>query len=205
MMKALSKALLVLSLAPAFALAESKTEPGLYQIDPMHSKVGFEIPHLVISTVEGAFREFDGSVEIASDFAKSKVTANISVESIDTGVGKRDKHLKSPDFFDVSQYPKMTFQSVSVKGSPVAFKLEGDLTIHGVKKRVIFDGAYLGAVTDGYGNRKVAFQAKTKIKRKDFGLTWNSMVEAGPVVGEEVTIELKIQAARPLKKEQAAK
>lgn len=205
MTHALSKLLVTLSLAPTMALAQSKMEPGVYQIDPAHSKVGFEVPHLVISTVEGSFREFEGSIELGKDFSKSKVNSKISIASIDTGVGQRDDHLKSADFFDAAKHPQMTFKSVSIKGDPNSFKMVGDLTIRGVKKRVTFDGNYLGAVTDGYGQRKVAFQAKTKINRKDFGLTWNNMVEVGPVVGDDVTIELKIQAARPAQNTQAAK
>lgn len=192
----LTKTLLALSLLPQITMAQSKTEPGTYQVDAMHSKIGFEVPHLVISSVEGSFRAFEGQVEIHSDFTKSKVSAAIDVASIDTGVDKRDDHLRSPDFFDVKKYPKMTFQSVEIKGSQDNFDLIGDLTIHGVKKRVTFKAKYLGAVTDGYGNRKAAFQAQTKINRKEFGLTWNNVVEAGPVVGDEITLVLKIQAAK---------
>ena len=196
MLNILKRTALALSLIPAFAMAQPKSEPGTYQIDPMHSKVGFEVPHLVISSVEGNFKAFEGKIEVAQDFSKSSVSAKIQTDSIDTGVAKRDDHLKSPDFFDVKKFPAMTFQSTSIKGTPAAFKMTGDLTLHGVKKSVVFEGSYLGAVTDGYGKRKVAFQAKTKINRKDFGLTWNNVVEAGPVVGDEVTIELKIQAAK---------
>lgn len=171
-----------------------------FQIDAAHSKVGFEVPHLVISTVEGRFNAFAGDVNLAKDFSKSTVAVGIEVSSIDTGVAKRDDHLRSADFFDASRFPKMTFKSVSLQGSPDRFKLIGDLTIHGVTKSVIFEGQYLGSVTDGYGNEKVAFKASTTIRRQDFGLNWSSIVEAGPVVGDNVTIELNIQAGRPAKK-----
>ena len=192
-------------LAPAMALSQPKIEAGSYQIDPMHSKVGFEVPHLVISTVEGVFKAFEGQLELASDFSKSKVTANVKVDSIDTGVQKRDDHLKSADFFDAAKHPSMSFKSTSIKGTPESFKLIGDLTLHGVKKSVTFDGQYLGTVADGYGNRKAAFTAKAIISRKDFGLNWNSMVEAGPVVGDKVTLLLKIQAAKAAETAQANK
>lgn len=195
-LKTKSLALALLLLATGAALAQPKIETGKYQIDPMHSKVGFEIPHLVVSSVEGSFKTFEGSLDIQSDFSKSKVTAEVAIESIDTGVTKRDDHLRSPDFFDSKKHPKMIFVSRSIKGTPESFILEGDLSIKGTKKSVQFKGKYLGAVTDGYGNRKIAFQAVTAINRKDFGLTWSSMVEAGPVVGDDVTLELKIQAAR---------
>lgn len=177
-----------------------KVEVGKYQIDPMHSKIGFEIPHLVISSVEGKFKTFEGELDIASDFSKSKINASVDINSIDTGVEKRDGHLKSPDFFDAEKNPKMTFVSKSIKGSAESFTLEGDLTIKGQTKPVSFKGKYLGAVTDGYGNRKVAFKATAQINRKDFGLTWNNMVEAGPVVGDKVTIELNIQGGKPAEK-----
>lgn len=198
----LNKCVLTIGLliAASIASAETKIETGAYQIDPMHSKVGFEIPHLVISTVEGKFKTFQGKLDLNENFTKSKLEASADIDSIDTGVSKRDDHLKGPDFFDAKKYPKMTLVSKSISGTPESFKLEGDLTIHGKTKRVTFDGKYLGAVTDGFGNRKAAFQASTKINRKDFGLTWNNMVEAGPVVGDQVTIDLKIQAAKAAEK-----
>lgn len=191
---------LVGGLTTTTATADTKYQAGSYQVDPMHSKVGFEIPHLVISTVEGKFTQFDGKIELADQFKKSKVEANIDLNSIDTGVAKRDDHLRSPDFFDVKKHPKMIFKSTAIEGAPDSFKMTGDLTIHGVTRKVTFDSKYLGTVVDGYGNQKVAFQAKTVVNRKDFGLAWSSMVEAGPVVGDQVTIDLKIQAARPLEK-----
>lgn len=183
-------------IASNLALAQNGIEAGNYQVDPMHSKVGFEIPHLVISSVEGNFKTFEGSIDIGSDFTKSKVKATVKIDSIDTGVEKRDGHLKSADFFDSAKFPEMKFESKSLSGTPESFTMEGDLSIKGKKKSVKFTGKYLGAVTDGYGNRKIALQASTQINRKDFGLNWSSMVEAGPVVGDEVTIELKIQAAK---------
>jgi len=98
--------------------------------------------------------------------------------------------------FDAKTFPTITFQSRNIKGTPESFTMEGDLTIHGQKKSVKLEGKYLGAVTDGYGNRKIALYAKGKLSRKDFGLKWSKMVEVGPVVGDEVTIELKIQASK---------
>jgi polyisoprenoid-binding protein YceI len=185
----------------AFGLmAQARYAPGSYQLDPAHSKVGFEIPHLVVSTVEGRFTKFDGQIDLAEPFAKSKANVSIDLHSIDTGEDKRDEHLRSPDFFDVKKFPKMTFVSSEFTGTPEAFKLTGNLTLHGVTRKVTLDGKYLGTVVDGYGNQKAAFAAKGKINRKDFGLTWSNIVEAGPVVGDEVTIDLRLQAARPLKK-----
>lgn len=182
------------------ALADAKYTAGTYQLDTAHSKVGFEIPHLVISTVEGKFTQSEGSVELNDKFEKSKVKIVSDISSIDTGVVKRDDHLKSPEFFDAAKYPKMSFESLAISGSPESFMLSGDLKIKNVTKKVTFDAKYLGTVVDGYGNQKVAFTAKTKISRKEFGLSWNNLVEAGPVVGDEVSIDLKIEANRPLAK-----
>jgi polyisoprenoid-binding protein YceI len=178
------------------AQANKKLEAGKYNVDTMHSSVLFEIPHLVISTVEGKFKTYSGAVVIDSKFNKSSLEAEVDVSSIDTAVTDRDNHLKSPDFFDVAKYPKMKFKSTAITGTDKAFKVTGDLTIRDVTKKVTFSGAYKGTVTDGYGNTKAAFVATTKINRQDFGLKWSNMVEAGPVVGDEVTITLKIQAAK---------
>lgn len=179
------------------AFAAEKYSAGSYQIDPMHSKVGFEVPHLVISTVEGKFTKVEGSINLDKNFKNSIVQAKIDANSIDTGVGQRDDHLRSVDFFNVKENPNLEFKSTSISGSPEKFKLVGDLTIRGVTRKVTLDSKYLGTVVDGYGNEKVAIQGKTKINRKDFGLTWNNAVEAGPVVGDEISIDLRIQAARP--------
>lgn len=178
---------------------------GQYQIDPTHSKIGFEIPHLVISSVEGSFNQFRGTIDLNEQrFSRSKVNASIDVKSISTGVKKRDNHLLSKDFFEATKYPKMTFKSHKIKGNKSKFKLTGDLTIKDKKRRVTFDGKFLGTVKDGYGNLKAAFVLTTTINRKDYGLTWGSVVEAGPVVGDDVKITLKIQAARPIVKKQAS-
>ncbi|MBC7658233.1 MAG: YceI family protein [Chitinophagaceae bacterium] len=196
----LSSAAGLLLATSVFAAAPKKYEAATYQIDPSHSKVGFEIPHLVISSVEGRFNKFDGTLVLNDAFEKSTFKANVDVVSVDTGEKKRDEHLASPDFFDAKKFPAMTFESTEVKGSPEDFKLTGNLTIHGVTKKVTFDSKYLGTVADGYGNQKVAFHGKAKINRKDFGLVWSKAVEAGPVVGDEVDLNLSIQAAKPGKK-----
>lgn len=184
----------------AFAAGIQKLEKGQYQVDASHSKVGFEISHLVVATVDGKFKSYTGTVDIADKFTDSKFEANVDINSIDTSSEKRDEHLKSADFFDVAKFPAMTFKSTTVSGKAESFKLTGDLTIKGVTKKVVFDGKFLGAVADPYGNLKAAFTAKTKISRKDFGLTWNKAVEAGPVVGDAVEISLKIEAGKPIKK-----
>lgn len=178
--------------------ADAKYPVGKYEVDPPHSSVGFEVPHLVISTVEGRFMTFEGTVELNENFEKSSVKASVETKSVDTGNAKRDDHLRTGDFFEASKFDKLTFVSKTIKGTPESFEMTGDLTIKGKTKSVKFDGKYLGSVkNDGNGREKVAFNAKAKINRKEFGLVYGGMVEAGPVIGDEVTIILKIQAAHP--------
>ena len=178
------------------AAAATASQAGKYAIDPAHSKVGFEIPHLVISSVEGRFTKYEGEIEYAEKFTDSKVTAKIDTSSIDTSNGDRDKHLKSADFFDVAKYPNITFKSKKITGNPEKFTVVGDLTIKDKTKEVSLDGKFLGLVKDAYGNDKAAFTATTKINRQEYNLKWGKMVEAGPVVGDEVTITLKVQGAK---------
>ncbi len=190
-----SSVLVSLSLA-ATANAGAKIDAGKYNIDPMHSKVGFEVPHLVISSVEGKFKTFSGVLNLDEKFEKSNLEAEVDISSVDTAVKDRDDHLKGAEFFDAAAFPKMTFKSTSISGKPQAFKLTGDLTLKGKTQKVVFDGTYKGTAKDAYGNTKAAFTATAKINRKDFGLTWNKAVEVGPVVGDMITIDLKIQAGK---------
>lgn len=190
----------IITLASLSAFAGKTIPAGTYSIDPAHTKIGFEVPHLVIATVEGRFAKFDGSLIIDSKLEKSKASVNIDVASISTENKDRDDHLKSADFFDVAKNPKMTFVTKKVVGSAENLKIIGDLTLKGKTKEVSLDVKYLGEVNDAYGNNKVAFNATGKINRKEFGLNWSSAVEAGPVVGDEVTLILKIQAAKPAAK-----
>jgi polyisoprenoid-binding protein YceI len=197
------KSLLTLPLAALLVSASAfsaEYKPGHYDIDTAHSKLGFEVAHLVISSVEGRFTKFNGKVDLAEKFEKSRFTVDVDLASVDTSVAKRDAHLRSPDFFDVKKYPEMKFESTGIEGSPDSFRLTGNLTIHGVTKKVTFDASYAGAVNDGSGHEKVAFSGKTKINRKDFGLKWGGMIEAGPVVGDDVSLDLHVEAGRPLAK-----
>ncbi|AHI05200.1 hypothetical protein BDW_03460 [Bdellovibrio bacteriovorus W] len=197
-MKALLASALI-SLVSVSAMA--KTIPaGTYNIDPAHSNVTFKIRHLVISTVEGRFSKFDGKIVIDPKVEKSKAEMNVDVASINTDNKDRDDHLRSADFFDAAKYPKITFVVKKIKADGDDFKITGDLTIKGKKKEVTLEADYLGDVQDPFGNHKIAFSAEGKISRKDFGITWNNMVEAGPVVGDEVKLVLNIQAAKPVEK-----
>ena len=186
---------------PALAVVSApKIETGKYSLDATHSKIGFDVGHLVISSVEGRFNDVSGDIEMGKKIEDTKISAKIDVKSVSTGNADRDHHLTGPDFFDVAKFPEMTFVSKAVSGKSDALKIKGDLTVHGVTKPVTLDGKYSGVVADMYGNDRVAFVANGKISRKEFGLTWNKAVEAGPVVGDEVSLQIKIEAAKPAKK-----
>jgi polyisoprenoid-binding protein YceI len=187
-------------IAQASFASTAKIEEGKYSLDANHSKIGFEVSHLVIASVEGRFDKVSGEVEMGKKLEDTRIAAKIDTSSVSTGNTDRDKHLAGADFFDSAKYPEMTFVSKSVTGKPDALKVTGDLTLHGVTKPVTLQGKYLGVVNDPFGNTKIAFRVSGKINRKDFGLTWSKMVEAGPVVGDEVSIDLKVEAGKPVAK-----
>ena len=167
-----------------------------FALDPAHSSIDFTVRHMMFSKVRGIFGAF--TLELQVDDATSlptTVSAEIDAASIDTKVADRDAHLRSADFLDVEKFPKITFASRSISGKPNGFTIAGDLTIHGVTKPVVLDAELDGRAKDPWGNDRIAFEGKTKINRKDFGLTWNQALEAGGVlVGEEIEIGLTIQA-----------
>ncbi|MES2131637.1 MAG: YceI family protein [Bacteroidota bacterium] len=167
-----------------------------WAIDPTHSEVHFKVKHLVISTVTGSFKAFSGNATFDNDnLENANINFSIDPASIDTNQEQRDGHLKSPDFFDVANHPAITFKSNSlkhIKGDN--YKLTGDLTVRGVTKQVEVDAEYGGTAKDGYGNTKMGFEVTGVIHRKDFGLTWNSVTEAGGVVvGEDIKLSANIQ------------
>jgi polyisoprenoid-binding protein YceI len=191
------KRLLAFALAlglPALAAAEATT----YEIDPAHSNSTFAVKHLVVSTVRGGFGKTTGTINIDDkDLSKSSVQATIDVNTIDTRVEDRDKHLKSPDFFDASQYPTITFKSTKVqKAGGDKLKVTGDLTIKSQTKPVTLDATYSKPVTGMKGETRRAFSATGKLNRKDYGLTWSKTVEAGPVVGDLVQISIDVEAVK---------
>ncbi|MPR35149.1 YceI family protein [Salmonirosea aquatica] len=172
----------------------------VWTIDPTHSEIQFKVKHLVISTVTGHFRKFEGTVETqGDDFATGSIHFEAETASVDTNQPQRDEHLRSADFFDAEQYPKMTFQSTSVeKIDDETYKVIGDLTIKGTTKSIELKAEFGGSMTDFYGNYKSGFEITGKINRKEFGLTWDAVTEAGGiVVGDEVRLALNVQIARP--------
>lgn len=185
-------ALSVSGASPSFA------EPVEYQIDPAHTQIIFKVRHLGISNVTGRFDVFEGSYAFDPDnAASSRVEATISAASVNTNEADRDKHLRSDDFLNVEKHPNITFKSKSVTKDPGDsddYTIVGDLTINGVTKEVELDAEYGGHTTDPWGNERTAFEAETKINRKDFGLTWNKTLDAGGfVVGDEVKITLEVE------------
>jgi polyisoprenoid-binding protein YceI len=190
----MKKLAVLLSLAPTLALAA----PSNWNIDASHSQVGFAVKHLVISNVRGEFGAYQGKLILdEADVTKSAVDASIDVNSLSTKVADRDAHLKSPDFFDVAKYPTITFKSTKVaKAGKDRLKVTGDLTLHGVTKPVVLDVSTSPEVKGMFGETRRAFAATTKIDRKDFGLTWNKLVEAGPAVGDEVTVTLDLELVK---------
>ena len=167
-----------------------------FALDPAHSSVEFTARHMVFSRVRGTFPKFtlDLAIDETTNLPTS-VSTVIDATSIDTNVADRDAHLKSPDFLDVEKYPTISFLSTRIVGSPDAFTIDGDLTIHGVSKRVTLKATVDGRGKDPWGNDRIAFSASTTINRKDFGLTWNQALETGGVlVGEAIEIAITLQA-----------
>lgn len=185
-------ALLALVLVPAVAA------PEVFKIDPVHSQVGFTIRHIV-SRVPGHFGTFSGEITLDPEsLAASKVTAEIDASSVSTGNDKRDGHLKSEDFFDAAKFPKITFVSTGVTAaSKDHAAVAGNLTMHGVTKPVTLDVTVNG-VAPFMGAKRAGFEAKTKLNRKDFGIIWNKVLDAGSsLLGDEVEITLLIEAGTP--------
>ncbi|MGB8943991.1 MAG: YceI family protein, partial [Streptomyces sp.] len=154
--------------------------------------------HLGISSVHGRFTEFGGRVEIAEDVEKSRVEAVIRSASIDTGNGMRDGHLKSPDFLDVDQYPELTFSSTGLTpAGPDRWTVHGELGMHGVVRPVDLDLNYLGTGADPWGGTRAAFRATAELRREDFAMNYNQVVQAGiSAIGTTLRVELDIQTVQ---------
>jgi polyisoprenoid-binding protein YceI len=170
-----------------------------WAIDPAHSKVGFKVKHLMISNVQGYIREFDAQVTTTgNDFSSAVISVSLNSASIDTEVPDRDTHLRSADFLDAVNHPKIAFNGTKVKDlGDNMYELTGNLDIKGITKPVVLSVEYGGLVTDPWGNTKAGFTVSGKINRKDWGLNWNAALEAGGVlVGEEIRISCDIELAK---------
>ena len=165
--------------------------PGTWNLDKSHTEVGFIVRHAGISKVRGAFTDVDATLVVGGSVAGSSVEAVVKTASFDSNDDNRDAHVKSADFFDVEQFPNMTFTSVSASGTAENFALTGDLTIKDTTRTVTFDVEFGGMAVDPFGATRAGFSATAKISRKEFGITWNAALEAGGVlVGDKVTITI---------------
>jgi polyisoprenoid-binding protein YceI len=171
-----------------------------WAVDPTHSEVQFKVKHLVISTVTGSFNQFSGTATTTSDddFDDAEIHFSLDVSSIDTNQEMRDTHLKSADFFDVANYPYITFQSTSFKKAKGdQYKLTGNLTMHGVTKEVTVDAEFGGSAKDGYGQTKIGFEITGVVNRKEFGLTYHALTETGGLaLGEDIKLIANIQLTK---------
>jgi len=169
-------------------------------IDPMHSQIGFKVKHLMVANVRGTFKEFEASINTKEeDFLSAEVDVWINPASIDTGDAKRDAHLRSPDFFDAENFKEINFAGNSFEKTDDDgnYKLYGDLTMKGIKKRISLDVEFSGTIKDPWGNHKAVFSIKGKINRKDWGLNWNAALETGGVlVSEDVWINCEVQLTK---------
>ena len=171
-----------------------------WTLDPSHSEVGFKVRHLMITNVKGIFKSYEVNAETdGDDFTKAKISFSADVDSIDTNSEQRDGHLKSPDFFDAANHPKITFSATKYENvdNDGSYELYGDLTIRGISKPVKLDVEFGGVVKDLWGGTRAGFTINGKVDRKDWGLTWNAATEAGGVlVSDTIQISCEIQLVK---------
>ncbi len=182
-----------------FLFSASLFAQTTWSVDKSHSKVGFSVSHLVITDVEGYFKDYDAQITTeGDDFSKAKIDFTVNTNSIFTDNEDRDKHLRSDDFFNSEMYPQMTFKAKSMrKVGGNKYKLTGDLTIRDVTKKVDLDVVYNGMVKDPWGNTKAGFKVTGKINRFDYNLKWNKAIETGAlVVGREVKLLIDLQLVK---------
>ncbi len=181
----------------ATAVAPTSILPkGTWKVDPVHSSVEFQVKHLGIAKVKGQFKEFEGTLEVGPDAVKAYGTVNVA--SVDTREPQRDGHLRSPDFFDADSHPQITFQSVDVRElGEDTFEIEGDLTIHGVRRRVTLNAVLEGAETDPQGNERVGVSATAEINRSEHEMKFNAALGSGNMlVSDKVKILLDLSAVK---------
>jgi polyisoprenoid-binding protein YceI len=170
---------------------------GTWNVDPMHSRVGFHVRHIGISKVRGEFREYEGQLVIAED-GTATATGKVNTASIDTSQADRDGHLKAPDFFDVENYPEITFTSTSITAiDDETYEIVGDLTLHGVTKSITLKAEAGGSESDPQGNERVGLEVTGDLSRGDFGMKFNMALGSGNVaVSDKVKLELDISAVK---------
>lgn len=178
--------------APSSAPSAALTE---WTLDASHSRVGFSVPHLVISEVDGDLKRWKGKALLdEKNLQNSQVEFTAEAASIDTGNADRDKHLKAPDFFDVEKFPEIRFKSTKITKSGKGYKVQGELTMHGVTKPVTLDAVVSEAVTNPWGKQVRSAKITGQIKRQDYAMTWSkTMDKGGAVVGDLVTLNIKLE------------
>ena len=169
-----------------------------WAIDPTHSSVGFKVKHMMFTNVKGNFEKYEATIiSEEDDFTNATIEFSADIDSINTNNADRDTHLKSGDFFDAENHPKLTFKASSFTKSGDDYEIAGDLSMRGVTKFVKFPAEFSGLMTDPWGNTKAGLNISGKINRKDWGLNWNSALETGGVlVSEEVKLEIELQLAK---------
>jgi polyisoprenoid-binding protein YceI len=173
-------------------------EPGVWNLDPSHTTIGFVARYLMLTKVRGRFDRFTGSIHIEPTPEDSWAEISIEADSITTNNPDRDKHLRSPDFLDVEHFPAISFRSTKVEHvGETALRVTGDLTIRDVTRPVVLEAEFLGMTLDPWGNSRAVFSATTEIDRTEFGASWNVALETGGVlVGKQIQIELEVQALK---------
>lgn len=181
----------LVKLTIAAIIAVSSLYAGNYKVDPVHSAIGFKVKHLMISNVRGTFDKFSGTFEYDEKTNTLKsLNGTIQVSSINTGIEKRDTHLKSEEIFNATKFPEITFTLSKIDDD----KAYGKLTLHGVTKDIILDYDNGGTVKDPWGNYRAGIALSGKINRKDYGITWNKILEAGGVaVGDKIKLDIEIE------------
>jgi polyisoprenoid-binding protein YceI len=185
------------SLAATLLLSSFAHAADTYKIDPLHTSVSFSVRHLGINNVKGKFKEFEGALVLEGDTLK-EASGTIQVQSVDTGVEKRDNHLRTAEFFDAAKYPTIIFKTKRIEkdgsGHPV---LIADFTMRGVTKELRLPGKMSKPTKDPWGGVRVGLEAKTKLNRKDYGINYNELLETGVMaVGEEVELEISTEAVK---------
>ncbi|RZL78694.1 MAG: polyisoprenoid-binding protein [Rhodococcus sp. (in: high G+C Gram-positive bacteria)] len=168
------------------------------QRDPMHSRIGFAVRHVMINDVHGSFNDFEGTVKVdEKDISRSQVGFTAKIDSIDTNVAPRDNHLKSPDFFDAAKYPEMSFKSKHVARLGSGFRVMGTFTMHGVSRDIIIPFTAKGPVKDGFGTTRASVSARFDINRQDYGVKWNQTLDNGGLAVDNIVhVELDLEATK---------
>ena len=174
---------------------QTETRLATYRLEPAHSSVEFAVKHMLIATSKGRFHDYDVVAQVdENDFSNSSATVTIKAESIDTRTPDRDGHLRSADFFDVENYPEITFTSRRIEPHKGDWRITGDLTVRGVTREIVLDAEVSGPVTDPWGGKRIGVSASGKINRKEFGMQWNAALDNGGfVLADDVKLNIEVE------------